>query len=244
MPEVSPSKYYVTAGMDDVPHVDEKTRKEIEASTPPHLRGARMRGEPSLGSGAIYPVDPAFFRVAPFEIPPYFRRGFGFDPGWFKTAAVWGAYDGDNDTLYLISEHYRGEAEPSIHADSIKARGVWQPGFADYAGRGVDGERVIEKYRAFGLNLVNADKAVDAGIMEVHQRLSTGRMKVFSTLSNWFDEFRFYIRNEKGAIVKENDHLMDATRYLAMAIPQMITKPVPQASQTAVFRPLDSRTGY
>jgi hypothetical protein len=31
---------------------------------------------------------------------------------------------------------------------------------------------------------------------------------------NWLSEFRLYRRNEKGAVVKENDHLMDATRYL------------------------------
>lgn len=248
MPEVSPSKYYVTAGMSDVPHVDEKTRKEIEASTPPHLRGARLRGEPSLGAGAVYPVDPKEFRVAPFEIPPHFRRGYGMDVGWNRTAAVFGAYDTDNDTLYFISEHYRGQAEPSIHADAIKARGAWLPGFIDPASQGssqLDGKRLIDEYRKLGLHLTPADNAVEAGVLETFQRLSTGRLKVFSTLSNWLDEYRFYIRDEKtGKIVKKNDHALDAGRYLVMSILQMITKPAPQAFQPSAFRPIDSRTGY
>lgn len=244
MPEVNSSKYFVTAGFDDVPHIDEKTKREIEENTPPHLRGARMRGEPSLGAGAIYPIEPKEIRCDPFVIPAYYRRGYGFDPGWNRTAAVWGAYDPDNDVVYLTSEHYRGQAEPSVHADAIKARGAWQPGFADYAGRSIEGERVIERYQALGLRLSNADKSVEAGILEVFQRLSSGRMKVFSTLTNWFDEYRIYHRDEKGKIVKLNDHLMDATRYLAMAIPQMIIKPNPQAAISPGFQALDGRAGY
>lgn len=244
MPEVNSSKFYTMAGMNDVPHIDDKTKREIEANTPPHLRGARMRGEPSLGAGAIYPVSPDEFRVAPFQIPGYFTRGFGFDPGWNRTAAVWGAYDRDNDVLYLTAEHYLGQREPSVHADAIKSRGVWQPGFADYAGRSIEGEKVIDRYRGFGLKLINADKAVEAGLMEMLQRLSSGRLKVFSTLTHWFDEHRVYHRDENGKIVKANDHLMDASRYLAMGIPQMILRPNPQAASTTGFRPLDPKAGY
>jgi hypothetical protein len=47
--------------------------------------------------------------------------------------------------------------------------------------------------------------------------LSTGRLRVFQSLKPWFDEFRIYRRNEKGAVVKEGDHLMDATRYFCMS---------------------------
>lgn len=246
MPEVNPSKYYVSAGWQHVPHIDDATKREIEQNTPPHLRGARMRGEPSLGAGAIYPVDPDDIRITPFEIGarPWLRRGFGFDPGWNRTGAVWGAYDNDNDILYLYNEHYLGQREPSVHADAIKARGNWIPGFADYAGRSIEGVRVIERYRELGLTLTNADKAVEAGILEMHQRLSSGRLRVFSTMANWFDEFRIYHRDEKGKIVKQHDHLMDATRYLVMSIPQMITRPVDNFSSTPAFRQIDEGTGY
>ena len=48
-------------------------------------------------------------------------------------------------------------------------------------------------------------------------RLSTGRLKVFKTLPNWLAEFRIYRRDERGRIVKENDHLMDASRYLVVS---------------------------
>jgi hypothetical protein len=44
--------------------------------------------------------------------------------------------------------------------------------------------------------------------------LSIGRTKVFSTLQNFFAEYRLYRRDENGKIVKKKDHLMDCMRYL------------------------------
>ena len=54
------------------------------------------------------------------------------------------------------------------------------------------------------------------GIYAVRERLSDGRLLVFNSLQNWLSEFRIYRRDEKGKIVKQNDHLMDATRYLIL----------------------------
>jgi hypothetical protein len=249
MAAVNSSKFVVTGGWSDVPHLDEKTKAEIEANTPPHLRAARMHGEPSLGAGAVFPISPDDFRVAPFVIPAYFRRGYGLDVGWNKTAATWGAHDVENDIIYLTSIHYLGERPPSVHADAIKARGAWQPGFIDPASQGAsqrDGKRLIDDYRGYGLNLKTADNAVEAGLMEIYQRLASGRMKVFSTLTEWFDEYRFYIRDEKnGKVVKKNDHLMDSTRYLIMSIPQMTLKPAVQFDAAiSPVRAIDSRAGY
>ena len=48
-------------------------------------------------------------------------------------------------------------------------------------------------------------------------RLAGGRLKVFRSLVNWLAEFRIYRRDEKGRIVKEFDHLMDASRYVVMS---------------------------
>ena len=42
----------------------------------------------------------------------------------------------------------------------------------------------------------------------------SGRLKAFTSLSNWYSEFRLYRRDQDGRIVKEHDHLMDGMRYL------------------------------
>lgn len=229
MPEISPSKYTVFAGWDDVPHLDTDAKRELLASTPPHLRDARSKGIPSLGAGAIYPVPESEITCDPFQIPDHWPRAYGMDVGWNRTAAAWGAWDRTTDTIYLFSEHYKGQAEPSIHATSIKARGAWIPGVIDPAARGraqKDGESLMDNYKDLGLLIRKADNSREAGIYAVWERLSTGRLKVFRTMQNWLAEYRIYRRDEKGHIIKENDHIMDATRYLVMSgIAISCTKP-------------------
>jgi phage terminase large subunit-like protein len=219
-PEAVQGRFVVIATWDDVPHLSETAKAELLASIPPHLRDARTKGVPQLGSGAIYPVPESDIVVQPFEWPRHWKLVYGLDVGWNRTAAVWCAYDSQQDIAYLTSEHYRGQAEPPIHAEAIKARGTWIPGVIDPAARGRsqnDGEALLVVYRELGLHLTVADNAVEAGLYEVWTRLSTGRLKVFSTLVNWLGEYRLYRRNEKGAVVKDRDHLMDATRYLVMS---------------------------
>lgn len=229
MPEITPSKYLVSAGWDHVPHLTEQAKAELLESTPPHLREARSEGKPGLGSGAIYPIPLSEVTVKPFAIPPYWPKLYALDVGWKKTACLWFAWDRNVDVIYAYTEHYRGQAEPSIHATAIKARGDWMPGVIDPAARGrsqVDGTQLIEAYRQLGLKLTPADNAVEAGIYAVWERLSTGRLKIFDTCQNLQAEYRLYRRDEKGKIIKEFDHLMDTLRYGVMGIKSAQVQPV------------------
>ena len=175
---------------------------------------------PSLGAGAIYPIPLDEVLVDPFPIPKHWPRAYGFDVGWNRTAAVWGAIDSDSDVLFLYTEHYRAHAEPSIHATAIKARGAWIPGVIDPAARGAsqrDGSRLIIEYQELGLNVMMAEKSSSAGIHAVWDRLATGRLRVFRSMRNWQAEYRIYRRTPEGKVVKEHDHLMDGTRFLVIS---------------------------
>lgn len=214
------SRYVMMASWDDVPHLDNKAKEELMMSIPEYQREARMKGRPVLGSGVVYPINEDDIKIDDFEIPGHWHRGFGMDVGWNKTAVIWGALDPETDVLYLYSEYYAGKAEPVIHAEAIKSRGEWIIGVIDPSANNrsqKDGERLMELYRTYGLRLNKADNVVEAGIFAVWQRLSSGRLKIFKSLVNWFDEFRLYRRNEDGKIIKEHDHLMDSTRYLVMS---------------------------
>jgi hypothetical protein len=59
--------------------------------------------------------------------------------------------------------------------------------------------------------------SVEAGLMQLLDRMQTGRLKVFAHLHDWFDEFRLYHRKD-GRVVKEYDDLMSATRYAMMML--------------------------
>jgi phage terminase large subunit-like protein len=216
------AKYYIQAGWKDVPHLDEVQRQQLTANTPPYQIQARTEGEPALGAGAVYPISESEIVVPDRPIPETWPRAYGMDVGWNRTAVVWGARDPGSGILYLYSEHYQGQGEPASHAQAIRARGEWIPGVIDPACLGssqIDGRTLMELYERLGLHLQPAVNAVEAGITEVWNLLVSGQLKVMASLSNWLREFRQYHRDDKGSgkIVKRDDHLMDATRYLIVS---------------------------
>jgi hypothetical protein len=135
--------------------------------------------------------------------------------------------------VYVYDEHYRGEAEPAVHVAAIKARGEWVKGVIDPASRGRsqhDGQQLLAQYKAMGLDVEPADNAVEAGIHCVWTRLSAGKLKIFTSCGNLRQEFRLYRRDEKGRVVKENDHLLDGLRYLSMSgLERATVQPVQKA---------------
>lgn len=237
----SASKFIVMCDWDQVPHLSESQKARLLAEIPPSHRAARRAGVPMIGAGKIYPLLESDIKVPDFPIPPHWKRGFGMDAGGGAkpTAAVWGALDPVAQVLYLDSVYKREAAEPVIHAEAIKARGAWIPGVGDCAALIVtrhDAEQLIAVYKGLGLDLELPDKSVETGIQEVWELLSTGRMKVFASCTKWFEEFRLYSRNDKGAIVKKNDHLMDATRYLVRSgRERMKARPVPAAYDSSAL---------
>ena len=72
---------------------------------------------------------------------------------------------------------------------------------------------------------------VEAGLMDMLDRMYTGRLKVARHLADWWEEFRLYHRKE-GKVVKEGDDLMSATRYLCMSL---------RFARCKLQRPVDSR---
>ena len=213
--ETGVSKYVVRATWDDAPHLSEEAKRVMLESIPPFQRDARTKGVPQLGSGAIFPVAESEIVVQPFEIPKHWPRAYGFDVGR-NTAAVWITLDRESQVLYAYADWFQAEGQPSSHSTSIQSRGKWIRGAIDTAARGrsqTDGENLFQIYTELGLRIQNADKAVESGLLEMLELFTQGRLKIFSTCTGLLEEMRLYRRDEKGNIVKKNDHRMDAFRY-------------------------------
>lgn len=223
-------RYILNMDWSDAPHLTKEQQDELWDSIPPYQREARSKGIPALGSGAIYPVSESDFTVDDFPVPDHWPRVYGMDVGWNRTAVVWLAWDRDADVVHVYSEHYVGQAEPVIHAQGIKGRGDWIPGVIDPAANGrtqTDGTRLMDVYRDLGLDLANAENSVEAGIYTVWQRLAAGKLKVFKSCRNLLSEMRLYRRDEKGRVVKENDHACDSLRYACVSgLARSCTQPV------------------
>jgi hypothetical protein len=72
---------------------------------------------------------------------------------------------------------------------------------------------------------------VEAGILDMLDRMNTGRWKVFSTCGGWLGEFRLYHRKD-GLIVKLKDDLISSSRYALMMRRHAIVKPNRTAALT------------
>jgi len=212
--------------IDDAEHYTQEQREAIIASYPPHEREARIKGIPSLGSGRVFPISEEKIVCDICTIPKEWSQINGVDFGWdHPFAAVNIAWDRDADVIYVTKTYREKESTPVIHAAAIKPWGNWIPtawphdGYQHDKGSGLGLSR---QYADQGLNMLpehatheDGGNGVEAGIMEMLDRMQTGRLKVFKHLEEWLSEFRLYHR-EDGKIVKERDDLLSATRYAVM----------------------------
>lgn len=254
------SRFLVGATWDDAPHLTPLAKKELWDSILPYQRDARAKGIPQLGAGAIYPVSESDLRIRDFAIPEHWKRGYGMDCGGGSkpTAAAFGALDPDSQILYITSVYKRASAEPALHLAAIKERmglglraDAWNwPGVGDAAAlilTDKDAEQLVNVYRRGGLDLNLPDKAVETGIAEVWDRITKGRLKVFSSCVAWWEEFRMYQRDKHGRVRKVNDHIMDSSRYLVRSgVSRMKVRPseVPARQTVYVHEGADMGLGW
>jgi phage terminase large subunit-like protein len=223
----TPDRALVQMTIDDAGHLDEAARNRIIASYQPHEREARARGIPMLGSGRVFTIPETQFVAPAFAIPAHWPRIGGLDFGVdHPTAGVMLAHDRDTDVVYLMDTHRLSGATINAHALALKSWGgypmAW-PHDGLVRDRG-SGDTIAELYRRAGLNMLweratfeDGNWGVEAGIAAITNRLEEGRLKVFSHLSDWLEEYRLLHRKD-GKIVAENDDLIAATRYALMML--------------------------
>lgn len=224
--EASKDRHVTTMTIDDAPHISPAMRAQIIASYPAHEREARTMGVPSMGSGRIFPIVEASIVCEPFPIPRHWPEVGGVDFGWdHPFGAVKCAWDRDNDVWHVTADYREREATPIIHAAALRPWGpnmlfAWpHDGLQHDKG---SGDQLAELYRKQGLAMCperatfdDGTNGVEAGILDMLERMQTGRWKVFSTCRHWLEEFRTYHRKD-GKIVKERDDVLSASRYALM----------------------------
>jgi hypothetical protein len=214
--------------IDDALHIPPEERAKIISAFLPHEREARARGVPTLGSGRIFMTPEGIITEPPLEyIPPQWSKLWGIDFGiGHPFAAVLLLWDRDNDVIHVHHAYRIADALPIQHAHAMKQIGAAVP--VAWPKDGGDrekssGEPLAASYKKHDLRML-ADHATwpdggvstEAGILEMDERMKSGRFKVAAHLSEWFEEYRFYHRKD-GLIVKLKDDLLSATRIAVMA---------------------------
>lgn len=229
------SRSVIRMTIDDAEHYTEEERQAIIDSYPPHEREARVKGIPSMGSGRVFPIPQEEIECDPITIPKHWPQINGIDFGWdHPTAAVNCAWDRDSDTFYVCKEYRKREATPVIHAAAIKPWGDWVPVSWPHDGLQHDkgsGKDLRRQYEEQGLNMCleratfeDGSNGLEAGVLDMLDRMQTGRWKVFKTCQAWFQEFQLYHRID-GLINPIKDDLLAASRYALMMRREALTQP-------------------
>ena len=145
----------------------------------------------------------------------------------------------------------------------IASKGKWIPVSWPHDGLQHDkgsGEELAAQYKKLGTNMMKAKathppkadqgekegeggNSVEAGLIEMMLRMQTGRLKVASHLEDWFQEFRMFHRKD-GKLVKVDDDLISATRYLIMMLRHAtVEKSVQEPNYYPSFEVMDSEIG-
>ena len=210
-------------------HLDEGVMQQILSSYSPHEREMRRYGRPSIGSGLIFPIQEEKIMIDPIPIQDHWPRIAAIDFGWdHPTAVVWGAVDMEEEVFYVYDCYRMSKASPTVHSQSIRTRPHFIPIAYPHDGNRRDSmgnPGLADQYRNLGCNMLlehftnppalgenKGGNSIEEGLMAMLQAMENDKFKVFSTLSDWFEEFRMYHR-KGGKVVPIRDDIMSATRY-------------------------------
>src|SRR3990167_10366077 len=184
--------------IDDAEHYTPEQREEIVSAYLPHEREARAKGVPVLGSGRIFPVAEETIACEPIALPQTWPRLGAMDFGWdHPFAAVELAWNRDADVVYVSKAFRQREVSPVIGAAALKPWGAFLPWHWPRDGRLQTQEgagiALAEQFKKQGLKIwdthaqfTDGSVSVEAGLMLMLDRMQTGRLKVFRTLTDLF----------------------------------------------------------
>lgn len=229
--DIKPGQHMVTASWDDAPHLDDKVKEQLMAAYSPSERKMRVSGQPSIGSGVVFPIAESAIVCNPIEIPEHWHRIIGIDLGFDHPNAVAAiAWDAETDVYYLYDEYSRRGETLGMLADAIRAKGgtripVVVPHDAFKHDGATTGRKFVDLLKDYGLNIVyepfsnpplpsgkNGGNSVEFGVNWMLSRMDQGTFKVFSTCTQFLQEMKLYCRKD-GKIWDRNDDLISAVRY-------------------------------
>lgn len=226
---VTARTYMVTATWDDAPHLDESRKSEMLENIPEYMREARTRGIPMLGEGrALKFMRAAHMRPA-FPIPRHFHRIKGVDFGIdHPFACVDGSIDRDKDIIYITREYRASNQHTAVNAEAVKGEDPMTPVAWPHDGghrQQGSGITLARQYLSHKVNMLawsaryddekGGAQSVEPIVLEVNDRLETGRLIIFECCPLLADEME-RLHRKNGQIVAVADDLFKAMCYLIM----------------------------
>ena len=250
-------------------HITKRTLEQSQKDFPDYQMKMRMKGVPVLGSGLVfeYPEESIICQPLDGGIPTSWPRIAAVDFGGISksshpSAVAYAAWDKDSDTVYIYDCFRLYSAEIADVAARMNSRPAWIPVIWPHDGNKEvpGGSTVAKEYQSYGVNMFHTHFTnppdenkgegtggikLEPGIVAMQNRFRDGRIKVYSTLPEWFEEYRQYHLKD-GKVVDYKDDLMATTRMVVQSLRHAITEQEVTYSEEEEYEPFaqNAVTGY
>lgn len=245
-----PGTFAVTASIYDNPHIDPKEIEAAFAGMSVEERKSRAEGQFVHFKGLVYnEFDTATHVVSPPDREHIAKQDIvvGIDPGVRWTGIVYTAFDNDNAAVVFDEIFLTGTTvEDAVVAIQRKNR-EWGIGPSSYVidpsarNRSLTNAEAVEgAYARAGIWTVHGQADVEVGVLETKRRLQTDGIVISEDCQRLLWEIPRYRMDDKAdgrfAVVKENDHELDALRYALMSRPWFVDLPTSRKSRSRGFQ--------
>jgi phage terminase large subunit-like protein len=242
----------VEVDMDDNPHLNEAAKEAALEGLSDEERVARKEGRFVHFAGMVFPE----FKDRDHVVDPPKRsalRGqsivLGIDPGIRWTGVSFVAFDDDNAALVFDELYLEQHTVPQVVAAIEEKLGEWgvRPDFyvIDPSARNrtqINADAVEAEFQRHGVFTVHGQNDREAGILTMKRRLQGDPPSLLLSrdCARLIREFGLYRYDPKAenefAVLKVNDHVLDATRYALMSRAWGVVRPPD--------KPLNRKGGY
>lgn len=256
--QASPDRAVVQMTLDEALQWSAHEKEKMLLGYAEHEREARSQGIPLLGEGRVFPQPADMWKEPPIDfIPQHWVKLWGIDFGIAHPfAAVLILWDKDNDCIHVHHAFKMSDGLPINHASAMKPIGAAVPVAWPQDGtqrEKTSGEPISRAYAREGLIMLpnhatfeDGSLSTEAAVLEISQRISTGKIKAAAHLSSLWEEYGTYHRKD-GLIVKEYDDIMSALQKAVMM--KRFARLVPLGGRKSpnnsggTYKPFDPFTG-
>ena len=236
---------FVPSTVVDNPYIDPTYKKHL-SMLPETERRQKLLGDWDTFTGQYFSEFQRNIHVVPpFEIPEHWQKYRGIDFGTANPfCCLWGALDPSDGTMYIYREAYAKNLTAAEQARLVKrlsvsasdvpesySMTVGDPSmFSNTAGTGTT---VAGQYQTNGVIMTKAKNARIGGWQNVRRYMAPSpvdgviRLKIFDNCTNLIRTLplmRHSNINPEDLDTKDEDHAVDALRYLLGCRPYEITK--------------------
>lgn len=189
--------------------------------------GSKFKDQVDALSGAfsrlmntnLFGVSESEIAMEPVNLAALWGRCAAIDITKTHVSIVWAIFNRTTDQMQVYEAYQAPRQAMPLHASIITtSKAPWVPVLFNMESDGrskEEGVQIATSLANLRVEVQTVDADEEAGVDEIGTRLASKRLRVFNDLSDWFGEYRRFVRDEKGDLPADAG-IMRATAMLAL----------------------------